>query len=130
MISIWDLVSFTAGLICFAILVLVGWSIIAGLIAGIMKAIKKHTKQIGGDPYLDKREQTAKTTEWQKRFVKEYHELRDRFTKLDMMIGKYEKGQLEFEPKCPIDLLKHQRSVMWEYLSILEQRARIEEIKL
>jgi hypothetical protein len=44
MISIWDLVSFTAGLICFAILVLVGWSIIAGLIAGIMKAIKKHTK--------------------------------------------------------------------------------------
>ena len=40
MISIWDLVSFTAGLICFAILVLVGWSIIAGLIYGIMKAIK------------------------------------------------------------------------------------------
>ena len=44
MISIWDLVSFTAGLICFSIFVLVGWSIIAGLIAGIMKAIKKHTK--------------------------------------------------------------------------------------
>lgn len=69
-------------------------------------------------------------TEWQKRFTKEYHELRDRFQKLDVMIGKYEKGQLEFEPKCPIDLLKRQRSVMWEYLSILEQRARIEEIKL
>lgn len=69
-------------------------------------------------------------TEWQKRFMKEYHELRDRFQKLDVMIGKYEKGQLEFEPKCPIDLLKRQRSVMWEYLSILEQRARIEEIKL
>lgn len=51
-------------------------------------------------------------TEWQKRFVKEYHELRDRFQKLDVMIGKYEKGQLEFEPKCPIDLLKRQRSVM------------------
>lgn len=44
MISIWDLVSFTAGLICFAILVLVGWSIIAGLIVGIMTAIKKHAK--------------------------------------------------------------------------------------
>lgn len=40
MISIWDLASFTAGLICFAILVLVGRSIIAGLINGIMKAIK------------------------------------------------------------------------------------------
>lgn len=68
--------------------------------------------------------------EWQKRFVKEYHELRGRFTKLDEMIQRYEKGQLEFEPKCPIELLKRQRSVMWEYLSILEQRARIEEVKL
>jgi phage protein len=68
--------------------------------------------------------------EWQKRFVKEYHELRGRFAKLDEMIQRYEKGQLEFEPKCPIDLLKRQRSVMWEYLSVLEQRAKIEEIKL
>ena len=68
--------------------------------------------------------------DWKERFRKEYHELRERFQKLDMMIGKYEKGQLEFEPKCPIDLLKRQRSVMWVYLSILEQRAKIEEIKL
>lgn len=67
---------------------------------------------------------------WKERFRKEYHELRERFQKLDMMIDKYEKGQLEFEPKCPIDLLKRQRSVMWDYLSILEQRAKIEEIKL
>lgn len=44
MISIWDLVSFIAGLICLAVLVLVGWAIIAGLIDGIMTAIKKHTK--------------------------------------------------------------------------------------
>lgn len=69
-------------------------------------------------------------TEWQKRFVKEYHELRGRFTKLDEMIEKYEKGRLEFEPKCPIDLLKGQRSTMWNYLKILEERAKIEEIKL
>ena len=65
--------------------------------------------------------------DWKERFRKEYHELRERFQKLDMMISKYEKGQLEFEP---IDLLKRQRSVMWDYLSILEQRAKIEEIKL
>ncbi|WP_049530173.1 crAss001_48 related protein [Streptococcus pseudopneumoniae] len=68
--------------------------------------------------------------DWKERFRKEYHELRERFKKIDTMIGRYEKGQLEFEPKCPIDLLKRQRSVMWDYLSILEQRAKIEEIKL
>lgn len=68
--------------------------------------------------------------DWKERFRKEYHELRERFQKLDTMIDKYEKGQLEFEPKCPIDLLKGQRSTMWNYLKILEQRAEIEEIKL
>lgn len=68
--------------------------------------------------------------DWKERFKKEYYELKERFKKLDMMIGKYEKGKLEFEPKCPIDLLKRQRSVMWDYLSTLEQRAKIEEIKL
>lgn len=68
--------------------------------------------------------------DWKERFKKEYYELRERFQKLDAMIEKYEKGQLEFEPKCPIDLLKGQRSAMWHYLKILEQRAKIEEIEL
>ena len=68
--------------------------------------------------------------DWKARFKKEYYELRERFQKLDTMLGQYERGQLEFEPKCPIDLLKRQRSVMWDYLSILGQRAKIEEIKL
>ena len=68
--------------------------------------------------------------DWKERFKKEYYELHERFSKLDYMIGKYEKGTLEFKPNCPIDLLKRQRSVMWEYLSVLKQRARIEKIKL
>lgn len=44
MFNIWDLVSLAAGLICFSILVLVGWAIIAGLIDGIKKAYKERTK--------------------------------------------------------------------------------------
>nr|DAJ33953.1 MAG TPA: cellulose biosynthesis protein [Caudoviricetes sp.]DAK16240.1 MAG TPA: cellulose biosynthesis protein [Caudoviricetes sp.]DAX64715.1 MAG TPA: cellulose biosynthesis protein [Caudoviricetes sp.] len=44
MMNIWDLVSLVAGLICFFILVLVGWAIIAGLIDGIKKAYKERTK--------------------------------------------------------------------------------------
>ncbi len=75
-------------------------------------------------------ERSKDMEDWKVRFRKEYYELRERFQKLDMMIGQYEKGQLEFEPKCPIDLLKRQRSVMWDYLSTLEQRAKIEEVKL
>lgn len=45
MLNIWDLVSFVARLICLAVLVLVGWSIVAGLIDGIITAIKKHTRK-------------------------------------------------------------------------------------
>ena len=67
---------------------------------------------------------------WKERFRKEYYELRERFQKLDRMISLYEKGQIEFQPKCSIDLLKSQRSTMWNYLKILEQRAKIEEINL
>lgn len=41
MIDIWDMVSYTAGLFCFALVVLVGWAVIAGMIEGIMKSIKQ-----------------------------------------------------------------------------------------
>lgn len=41
MINIWDMVSYTAGLFCFAFVVLVGWDVIAGMIEGIIKSIKK-----------------------------------------------------------------------------------------
>ena len=68
--------------------------------------------------------------DWKERFKKEYYELRERFRKLDGMINQYEKGQLEFLPKCPIVLLKEQHRIMWNYLSVLENRAEIEEIKL
>ena len=43
--NIWDLVSFVAGLICLFILVLVGWSIIAGLIDGIRQANKERSNR-------------------------------------------------------------------------------------
>ena len=68
--------------------------------------------------------------DWKVRFRKEYYELRERYQKLGMMLSQYENGQLEFEPKCPIDLLTGQHSTMWNYLKILEKRAEIEEIKL
>nr|DAN57290.1 MAG TPA: hypothetical protein [Caudoviricetes sp.] len=41
MINIWDMVSYTAGLFCFAFVVLVGWAVIAGMIEGIINSIKQ-----------------------------------------------------------------------------------------
>lgn len=68
--------------------------------------------------------------EWQTRFRKEYYELKERYMKLHKMLVKYDAGTLEFEPTCPIELLRKQKSAMGEYLNILEIRAEIEKITL
>ena len=41
MVNIWDIVSYTAGLFCFAFVVLVGWAVLTGMIEGIIKSIKQ-----------------------------------------------------------------------------------------
>lgn len=41
MINIWDMVSYTAGLFCFAFLMVAGWAVLAGMIEGIIKSIKQ-----------------------------------------------------------------------------------------
>nr|DAX51066.1 MAG TPA: hypothetical protein [Caudoviricetes sp.] len=46
------------------------------------------------------------------------------------MISKYEEGTLEFKPNCPIDLLKAQKTAMYNYLCVLNERAKLEGIKL
>lgn len=68
--------------------------------------------------------------DWKERFKIEYYELRERFSKLEYIVNKYEKGTLEFKPNCPIDLLKSQLSTMYNYLWILQERAKLEGIKL
>ena len=67
---------------------------------------------------------------YKQRMVNEYNELKERTIKLGNMLYKYESGELDFEPTCPINLLKAQRYAMHTYLWILEQRAEIEGIEL
>ena len=68
--------------------------------------------------------------DYKKRFVKEYNELKERADKLAFMLAKYSNGELDFEPDCPINLLKMQYHAMRTYMHILKLRAEIEDIKL
>lgn len=70
------------------------------------------------------------SSDYKERFKAEYYQTKIRYEKLHNMIVKYDAGTLNFEPTCPIDLLKHQKSMMGQYLYDLEVRAEIEEIKL
>ena len=67
---------------------------------------------------------------WEKRFVNEYYELKDRCDKLGDMLKKYKNGELDFTPKCSYELLHTQFIYMANYLCVLEKRAEIENIEL
>lgn len=75
-------------------------------------------------------EPTEEAPAYVNRMINEYHELKDKYTKLHRMLVKHEAGTLDFEPTCPIELLEHQANVMGEYLHILEVRAEIENVEL
>lgn len=68
--------------------------------------------------------------DYKERFRAEYYQTKDRHNKLHKMIVKSEANKLDFEPKCPTNLLKMQEGAMEQYLYILEIRAEIEEIEL
>lgn len=64
------------------------------------------------------------------RFRAEYYQTKERYQRLHLMIIKYEVGKLDFQPDCPLELLKRQAKAMGEYLYVLEMRAQLEEIDL
>lgn len=67
---------------------------------------------------------------YQVRFMKEYDDLTMRYMKLNNILKQYENGTLDFEIKCPIELLKEQSDAMWKYIEILWARAEYENVDL
>jgi len=68
--------------------------------------------------------------DYKERFKAEYLQTKIRYDKLHTMIVKYEAGVLNFQPTCPIELLKNQANNMGMYLYQLEVRAQLEGIEL
>lgn len=66
--------------------------------------------------------------DWQQRFVIEYKELLSKTAKLGNMLENWD--NLNFVPKCSKSLLSAQYNTMKAYLSILEERSKIENIDL
>lgn len=70
------------------------------------------------------------SADYKERFWAEYVQTKIRYNKLHDMLVKAEAKTLEFEPTCPLDLLKAQAKAMGGYLYTLEVRAQIEKIEL
>lgn len=70
------------------------------------------------------------SADYKDRFKAEYWQTKIRRDKLALMVERYNAGELDFKPTCPIDILATQLAWMGMYLSILGIRADLEGIDL
>lgn len=62
--------------------------------------------------------------DYKTRMVEEYHELKERISKLDDAVTKYKRGELEFNPKCLGGMIVAQLYIMQDYLHVLFDRIK------
>lgn len=67
---------------------------------------------------------------YKERFKAEYFQNFIRYQKLQSMLKKWDRGELEFEPTCPRDTYDRQIDTMGKYLKVLEERSELENVDL
>lgn len=70
------------------------------------------------------------STDYKERFRAEYYQAVIRYQKLNTMLEKWDKGELNFSPTCPRSTYNMQIKAMTAYIAILEARAAMEGIDL
>ena len=68
--------------------------------------------------------------DYKDRMLAEYQQLVIRKDALENLLIKWEKGELNFTPKCPKEMLVKQCELMEEYAEVLRQRGAIEGVDL
>lgn len=70
------------------------------------------------------------SADYKDRFLAEYWQLVIRYIKLSKMIQDWDEGKLTFTPTCPRVIYDRQLHYMYDYLSVLEERAKLENIDI
>lgn len=70
------------------------------------------------------------SADYKERFQAEYYQLETRYLKLRAMCDKWDEDELEFEPTCPRGMYDKQLDAMHDYLTVLIDRAKLENVKL
>lgn len=68
--------------------------------------------------------------DYKERFKAEYYQVKIRYDKLFDMLNKWDEAELDFEPTCPKWMYQDQVAIMSDYLEILEERAKLENIEI
>ena len=70
------------------------------------------------------------STDYKDRFKAEYRQVVIRCEKLNAMLEKWDRGELNFMPTCPRSLYELQVRAMEDYIAVLQARAVIEGVAL
>lgn len=70
------------------------------------------------------------SSDYKDRFIAEYWQTKIRYEKLEIMVKKWDAQALDFVPTCPREIYDEQLSHMFDYLAVLEERAKIEKVNL
>ena len=70
------------------------------------------------------------SSDYKERFKAEYYQLKIRCDKLASMVKKWDEGKLDFTPTCPREIYADQLDYMYHYLTVLKERAKIENVEL
>lgn len=70
------------------------------------------------------------SAKYKERFMAEYYQLETRYLKLKAMCDNWDKNELTFEPTCPRSMYDKQLTAMKDYLNVLVDRAKLENVEL
>lgn len=70
------------------------------------------------------------SSDYKRRFIAEYIQLKNRYNGLKKMIKSWDDGTLPFTPTCSRDLYDEQLASMNAYLTVLETRASLENVDI
>ena len=70
------------------------------------------------------------SADYKERFKAEYQQVTIRYKKLEAMLEKWDKGELNFTPTCTRSTYNMQVRVMTDYIAVLEARAVMEGVDL
>lgn len=68
--------------------------------------------------------------DYKERFRAEYYQVVIRYKKLQVMLDKWDNGNLNFTPTCPRSTYNMQIKAMTNYIAVLEARAVMENVEL
>lgn len=70
------------------------------------------------------------SSDYKERFKAEYFQTKIRRDSLSNMLDRYKEGTLSFTPTCSYEILFDQLVILNDYITILEERAIIEQVDI